>query len=73
MKTALLFVWEHRTKTLGILQIIVSQIATAGVLSDASVKWWMMISGILTALVGFFNSRKPKDDSGGEMESDQRV
>ncbi len=56
--TALLYLWRHRTKTLGVLQIIVSQIATAGVLSDASVKWFMLTSGILTGLVGFANTRK---------------
>ena len=59
--SALLFLWSHRTKTLGVLQIIVSQVATAGVLADSSVKWWMMSSGILTALVGFANTRKQKD------------
>lgn len=59
----MLFVWEHRTKTLGILQIIVSQIATAGVLSDASVKWFMLSSGILTGIVGFINSHQRKTDA----------
>lgn len=58
---AWLFLWENRTKTLGVLQIIVSQIATAGVLSDSSVKWFMLSSGILTGLVGFANSRKAKE------------
>ncbi len=61
--TALLYLWRHRTKTLGVLQIIVSQFATAGVLQDSSVKWLMLSSGILTGLVGFANSAKkePKE------------
>ncbi len=56
--SALLYLWRHRTKTLGVLQIIVSQIATAGVLADSSVKYWMLAGGILTSLVGFANSAK---------------
>jgi hypothetical protein len=55
---ALTFLWSHKTKVLGVLQIIASQVATAGVLSQASVPWLMLASGILTSLVGFINSAK---------------
>ncbi len=54
--TALQFLWSHKTKVLGVLQIIVSQVATAGVLSESSVTWFLLASGILTSLVGFVNS-----------------
>ncbi len=52
------YLWDNRTLVMGALQIICSQFATSGLLADTSVKWLMLGSGILTALIALFNSAK---------------
>jgi hypothetical protein len=54
--TALLFLWRNRTAALGVLQIILSQIAVSGLTSDHATKWLMLGTGIATGLVGLMNT-----------------
>lgn len=58
--TALAFIWNHRTATLGVLQIILSQIAVSGLTSDHTTKWLMLGTGIATGLVGLMNTLAQK-------------
>ena len=54
--TALTFLWNNRTATLGVLQIILSQVATSGLTSDHTTQWLMLGTGIATGLVGLMNT-----------------
>jgi hypothetical protein len=56
LQTAGRFLWNNRTASLGVLQIICSQLATSGLLADKTVKWAMLVSGIATGLVGLMNT-----------------
>lgn len=58
---ALYFLWRHRTKTLGFIQVTLGVLATAdGIFSPLTLKCIILASGIATAWVGFFNSAKAK-------------
>lgn len=63
---ALALLWNNRTLVMGALQIICSQMATSGLLADASVKWLMLGSGILTALIALFNGAKLRKEASDE-------
>jgi F0F1-type ATP synthase membrane subunit c/vacuolar-type H+-ATPase subunit K len=54
--SALTFLWNHRTASLGVIQIIFSQIATSGLVGDHTTKWLMLGTGIATGLVGLMNT-----------------
>ncbi len=54
------FLWSHRTKILGFLQLTVGFLATSGVFADEWVKWFTFASGLLTVWVGFINSQANK-------------
>jgi hypothetical protein len=56
LQTACRFLWNNRTASLGVLQIICSQLATSGLVADKTVKWVMLVSGIATGLVGLMNT-----------------
>jgi hypothetical protein len=58
--TALQFLWNNRTAALGVLQIILSQIAVSGLTSDHTTKWLMLGTGIATGLVGLMNTLAAK-------------
>lgn len=50
-----LFVWNNRTMTMSVVQIILSQLATSTLISDHAVKWCMLGTGILTGLIALHN------------------
>ena len=61
MKVLLLYLWRHRTKTLGFTQVTFGVLATAdGIFSPFGLKLIILFSGLATAWLGFFNSAKPK-------------
>lgn len=54
---ALQFLWRHRTKCLGFVQVTLGVLATAdGMFSPFGVKMILLGSGLSTAWLGFFNS-----------------
>jgi hypothetical protein len=56
---ALNWIWNHRTKTLGFVQITVGSLATAtNVFGPETLKIYVLANGLLTAWVGFFNSSR---------------
>jgi hypothetical protein len=60
LKQIFLFLWNHRTKVLGLTQVTLGVFATAdGVFSPHTLKLIILGSGLATAYVGFFNSKKP--------------
>jgi hypothetical protein len=52
---ALLFIWNNRTMTMSVTQIVLSQLATSTLISDYAVKWCMLGTGILTGLIALHN------------------
>jgi hypothetical protein len=55
------YLWSHRTKTLGFIQVTLGVLATAdGLFSPMALKIIILCSGLATAYVGFFNTRTPK-------------
>lgn len=51
----LLFIWNNRTMTMAVMQIVLSQMATSGLFGDYAVKWLMLSTGILTGLIALHN------------------
>lgn len=51
----LAFIWNNRTMTMSVAQIVLSQLATSGLLGDYAVKWCMLGTGILTGLIALHN------------------
>lgn len=51
----LLFIWNNRTMTMSVAQIVLSQVATSGLIGDHAVKWCMLGTGILTGLIAMHN------------------
>ncbi len=59
MKAAILFLWNNRTMCMSVAQIVLSQLATSnGLISEKSVKWCMLGTGILTGLIALHNKIK---------------
>jgi hypothetical protein len=58
---ALAFLWPHRTKILGFLQITFAQMMGWQFLSPVTVSILTTANGLLTVWVGFMNSRASKD------------
>lgn len=51
----LFIVWNHRTMAMSVAQIVLSQLATSGLLGDYAVKWCMLGTGILTGFIALHN------------------
>lgn len=52
----LTILWNNRTMVMSITQIVTSQLGTStGLISDKSVKWCMLVTGILTGLIALHN------------------
>jgi hypothetical protein len=47
--------WNNRTMVMSVAQIVLSQLATSGLLGDYAVKWCMLGTGILTGLIALHN------------------
>jgi len=61
---ALSYLWCHRTKCLGFIQITLGALAVAdGVFSPFALKLIILASGVTTAWVGFFNSMKKENEA----------
>lgn len=73
MKQILYFLWCHRTKTLGFIQVTLAVLATTdGIFSPLAVKLILLGSGLTTAWLGFFNSAQSRKDApvtDGEREN----
>jgi len=64
VKSVLAYLWCHRTKCLGFIQITLGALAVAdGVFSPFALKIIILASGVTTAWVGFFNSMKKESAS----------
>lgn len=53
--TALVMLWNNRTMVMAVAQIVLSQMATSGLFSDQTTKWFMLGTGILTGLIALHN------------------
>ena len=50
---------NHGTKAIGFAQVtLASIVGVTGVIADNHLKYWLAISGVLTAWRGFFNSNQ---------------
>ncbi len=56
--TLITLLWNNRTMCMSVVQIILSQLATSGLLDDHSIKWCMLGTGILTGLIALGNKLK---------------
>lgn len=69
--TALLFIWNHRTMAMSAAQIVLSQVATSGLIGDYAVKWCMLGTGILTGLIALHNTIKERAARAAEPQPEQ--
>lgn len=66
LKKILQWLFENRTKVLGYTQVMLGALAVAdaellrAVLGDNGPRWIILLSGVLTAIVGHYNSSKPQ-------------
>lgn len=49
--------------TMSVMQIIISQVATSGLVGDYAVKWCMLGTGILTGLIALHNTLKARKEN----------
>lgn len=61
MSDVLKYLWERRTTALGYLQIILGVLVTSqDMLSESTLKWVVLVNGIVTAVLGHYNNSKIK-------------
>lgn len=53
--TFLLFLWNNRTMSMAVTQIVLSQFATSDLISEKATKWCLLGTGILTGLIALHN------------------
>jgi len=59
MKKALLYLWSRRTTAFGYIVISLGVIASSdGVFSVQTMKYILLVNGLLTACLGHYNNRK---------------
>lgn len=56
MKTVLKFLWQHRTKTIGMVSVMLGVLATSTAIPEGWLKWFVLANGLVTAGVGYWNS-----------------
>lgn len=60
--TVLNWIWNNRTKSVGYLGIVLGTLATSSVVPPKVAAWCLLISALITAGIGHFNSATIKDN-----------
>jgi hypothetical protein len=56
----LLYLWRRRTTVFGYIVISIGVIASSdGLFTPQTMKWLLLINGVLTACLGHYNNRRP--------------
>lgn len=62
LKLALAWLWANKTKVFGYIQVTLGVLATASnVLSDTVVQFIVLLSGLMTAWIGHYNTTKQRE------------
>lgn len=69
-QTILTYLWERRTTVLGYVVTALGIMATSDLFTETQIKWFLLVNGILTAILGHYNNRQnppqgPVDRQGG--------
>lgn len=57
------YLWDHRTTALGYVVVIFSVLASSDLFSVKTIKVFLLIIGVVTAVLGHYNnSRKSADE-----------
>ena len=68
MKTILQFIWNSRTTALGYFVIVLGVLAaTDGMFSPKTLKWILLVNGILTACLGHYNNLRIRQATAAEL------
>lgn len=54
------YLWERRTTALGYVVLVLGVLATSDLFSAQTIKWFMLISGTVTAVLGHYNNSRIK-------------
>lgn len=58
LQTILAYLWDRRTTVLGYVVTALGIMATSELFTATQVKWFLLINGILTAILGHYNNRQ---------------
>lgn len=56
MKAFVMWVWSHRTKTIGMISVVLGVLATSTAIPEGWLKWFVLANGLVTAGVGYWNT-----------------
>jgi hypothetical protein len=57
-RTILTYLWERRTTVLGYVVTTLGILAASSKFTQSTVEWFLLINGIITALLGHYNNRQ---------------
>src|SRR5688572_3908316 len=57
---ALKYMWERRTTVLGYVVVVLGILASSNKFTTDTVEWFLLINGIVTAVLGHYNNSKIK-------------
>jgi len=73
LQTILAYLWERRTTALGYVVTALGIMATSDLFTARQIKWFLLINGILLAILGHYNNRQvpsvPQPRQGGFASS----
>jgi uncharacterized membrane protein YidH (DUF202 family) len=60
MKEILMFLWKRRTTALGYVVVVLGVLATSRKFTQETVEWFLLIIGVVTAVLGHHNNSQVK-------------
>lgn len=52
------YLWERRTTVLGYVVLVLGVLASSNKFSKDTIEWFLLINGIVTAVLGHYNNSK---------------
>lgn len=56
------YLWERRTTALGYTGIVLGVLVTSDLFTPTTIKWFVLINGIVTAVLGHYNNARIKKE-----------
>lgn len=54
------YLWAHRTTVLGYMVVVLGVLATSDLFAERTIKWFVLIIGVVTAVLGHHNNSQLK-------------